>query len=231
MTLYIAIDDTDTISSRGTGKLARSIAGSIAESGYVVSVSRHQLYVHPGIPYTTHNSCAVIHIDSDECNPDTLFSMARDMVLDNFIEGSDPGIACAADHQITSEVVDFGRSAKRSVLTQDDARAVAQAARLLLEGLGGTKDGIIGALAGLGLVAPGCDGRYVMKGGLRQISGETTVEMVLSAGVDEVIAQDGSSLQTGTIIIRKFPKPSRVNKNAILYVEEKDGIYHEAVKN
>lgn len=231
MTLYIAIDDTDILSSRGTGRLARSIAGSISESGYTVSVSRHQLYVHPDIPYTSHNSCAVIHIESDECSPDTFFSMARDMVLDDFIEGSDPGIACAAEDQVTPEVVDFGLSAKTTVLTQDKARSVAKEAGLLLEGLGGTQDGIIGALAGLGLVAPGCDGRYVMKGRLRQISGETTVEKVLSAGVDEVITKDGRSLKTGTIIVRKFPKPSRVNRSAILYVEERDCIYHETVRD
>jgi tRNA(Ile2) C34 agmatinyltransferase TiaS len=231
MTLYIAIDDTDILSSRGTGRLARSIAGLIAESGYVVSVSRHQLYVHPDIPYTSHNSCAVIHIDSDECTPGTLFSIARDMVLGDFIEGSDPGIACAEDHQITSEVVNFGLSAKKTVLTQDKARSVAKDAGLFIEGLGGTNDGIIGALAGLGLAATGCDGRYVMKGRLRQISGETTVETVLGAGVDEVITTEGRSLKTGTIIVRKFPKPSRVNKNAILYVEERDGIYRETVRD
>jgi tRNA(Ile2) C34 agmatinyltransferase TiaS len=231
MTLYISIDDTDTISSRGTGRLARSIAGSLSESGYTVSVSRHQLYVHPDIPYTSHNSCAVIHLDSDECERDALFSTARNMILDDFIEGSDPGIACATDRQITAEVVDFGFSAKKTVLTQDRARSVAKEAGLLLEGLGGTHDGIIGALAGLGLAAPGCDGRYVMKGRLRQISGETTVETALSAGVDEVITKDGRSLKTGTIIIRKFPKPSRVNNTAILYVEEKDGIYYENVRD
>lgn len=61
MTLYLGIDDTDTRESRGTGRLARMIARELSRSYPVMGVTRHQLFVHPSIPYTSHNSCAVIH--------------------------------------------------------------------------------------------------------------------------------------------------------------------------
>ncbi|MDK2890060.1 MAG: hypothetical protein PWR21_692, partial [Methanoculleus sp.] len=62
MTIYLGIDDTDTRESRGTGRLARMIATELARSYTVTGVTRHQLFVHPAVPYTSHNSSAVIHI-------------------------------------------------------------------------------------------------------------------------------------------------------------------------
>ena len=56
MVLYIALDDTDTLDSIGTGRLAREIAEDLAREFPVYAVTRHQLFVHPDIPYTSHNS-------------------------------------------------------------------------------------------------------------------------------------------------------------------------------
>jgi len=53
MTLYLGIDDTDTRESRGTGRLARMIAAELARSYVVTGVTRHQLFIHPSIPYTS----------------------------------------------------------------------------------------------------------------------------------------------------------------------------------
>ncbi|KUK59679.1 MAG: tRNA(Ile2) 2-agmatinylcytidine synthetase [Methanoculleus marisnigri] len=52
MTLYLGIDDTDTRESRGTGRLARTIAAELARSYTVTGVTRHQLFVHPASPPT-----------------------------------------------------------------------------------------------------------------------------------------------------------------------------------
>ena len=64
MTIYLAMDDTDSLASRGTGKLARAVAHTLSEEYDVCGVTRHQLFVYDDIPFTSHNSCAVIHIEA-----------------------------------------------------------------------------------------------------------------------------------------------------------------------
>ena len=46
----------------GTGRLSRMLAEELTKKGLVsnTSVTRHQLLVHPDIPYTSHNSSACI---------------------------------------------------------------------------------------------------------------------------------------------------------------------------
>ena len=44
-TIFLAIDDTDSLESRGTGRLARAIADAIAEEFRVYGATRHQLFV------------------------------------------------------------------------------------------------------------------------------------------------------------------------------------------
>ncbi|HEX3013869.1 MAG TPA: ABC transporter substrate-binding protein, partial [Methanobacterium sp.] len=93
MTIYVCVDDTDNLNSRGTGRLARAIAAELSKKYPVYRVTRHQLYVHPDIPFTSHNSCAVIHIDMDKKEHlDDIFEIAKKGIYDDFIEGSDPGV-------------------------------------------------------------------------------------------------------------------------------------------
>ncbi|WP_243669476.1 hypothetical protein [Methanoculleus chikugoensis] len=90
MTIYLGIDDTDTRESRGgTGRLARTIAAELARSYTVTGgVTRHQLFVHPAVPYTSHNSSAVIHIREEERGTAAaVFATAREMMLADFVEG------------------------------------------------------------------------------------------------------------------------------------------------
>jgi len=229
MTLYIALDDTDTRESRGTGRLARAIARDLQIAGYQLSgVSRHQLLVHPDIPYTSHNSCAVIHVENG-ADADSLFDRVRELMLGDFIPGSDPGLAIAGHDDVDPEITGFGLEAKKSVRTQDEALALAQGFGIRLEGLGGTNGGIIGALAGIGLAASGNDGRYLLFRNLRDISGDIRVEDLLAAGVVMITTLSGESVTTGTVRVRKFPKPAIRNRTPVLFVEEREGIYHEVI--
>lgn len=232
MTILISIDDTDTKESRGTGRLARAIAGALHTHGIVTGVTRHQLLVHPDIPYTSHNSCAVIHLDPENGVqiPD-LMNTVRTIMLDDFIAGSDPGLAMGSIDTITPDIIAFGQDAKHRVLTQDDAIVCAKRNAIPLLGLGGTCGGVIGALAGLGLAASGNDGRYVLKGRLRDYTGEADISDLLSEGIDEIRTTDGSFVQNGIVTFRKFPKPSLRNFKAVLFVERRDGCYHEVVKD
>jgi hypothetical protein len=65
MTVFIGLDDTDNLESRGTGWLARDIAAELSADYPVVGVTRHQLLVDPRVPYTSHNSSAAITLDVD----------------------------------------------------------------------------------------------------------------------------------------------------------------------
>jgi hypothetical protein len=227
MTILVSIDDTDILNSRGTGRLARGIADSLAAYYPVYGVTRHQLFVHPDIPYTSHNSCAVIHVQASGASAaDTIFSLVQQVMLDDFIEGSDPGLAVAPAGQVTPPLIAFGKDAKNTILTQESARRLAENLNICLKGLGGTQDGVIGAMAGLGLAVNLNDGRFLQRGKIRDMVGSCTVQQLLAAGIDEVCTLDGRTLTTGMVIIedQKSPKPCPVNGRTILFVDDRDGL-------
>ncbi len=189
-------------------------------------VTRHQLFVHPDIPFTSHNSCAVIHICEEKPKIATqIFSQAQEVMLDDFIEGSDPGVAIALSDQISPSLVAYGRDAQHMILNQERARTLARNLKIPLKGLGGTEDGVIGAMAGLGLAATGNDGRFLQLGMIRDITTPCEVEDLLAAGVDEVWNITGTRVTEGTVQNPegRSPKPCPVNGRAILFVEEREG--------
>jgi len=227
MTILVSIDDTDNLESRGTGKLARAIADTLAADYPVYAVTRHQLYVHPDIPYTSHNSCAVIHLATNgNADLDTIFATAQRVMLADFIEGSDPGLAVAPADQIAPPLIAFGKDAKCSIQTQEKARSLAKNLGIRLKGLGGTEDGVIGAMAGLGLAFNLNDGRFLQRGTIRDIIGPATVRQLRAAGVDEVCTLDGRTITSGTVMNEetKSPKACPVNGRTVLFVDEKDGV-------
>lgn len=233
MTILVSIDDTDNLDSRGTGRLARSVADALAKDYPVYGVTRHQLYVHPDIPYTSHNSCAVIHVETDAGNgtADRIFAIAESVMRDDFVQGSDPGLAVAPAGQVAPPLIAFGKDAKCSIQTQAKARALAKNLGIRLKGLGGTEDGVIGAMAGLGLAVDLNDGRFLLRRKIRDLQGPATVKQLLAAGIDEVCTLDGRTITEGTVMNeeQKSPKACPVNGRTILFVEERDGALH-AVK-
>ncbi len=226
MTILLALDDTDNLESRGTGRLARAVADAIAEHHPVSGVTRHQLFVHPSIPFTSHNSCAVVHIEADGSGPLAMaLAIAEETMLADFIEGSDPGLAGATLDQVAAAVIAFGRDAQQTVLTQERARRLAANLGIPLKGLGGTEDGVIGAMAGLGLAATRNDGRFLQKGTIRSHTGPTSVDDLLGAGVDEIMTLDGRRVTRGIIMLEegKAAKACPINGRAVLFVDERDG--------
>jgi len=226
MTVYVAMDDTDNLESRGTGRLARAVADDLAETYTVYGVTRHQLFVNEAIPYTSHNSCAVIHLPgAGKASIPEIFERAREIMLGDFVEGSDPGLAVATAEQVSPALVAFGKDAKSTVLTQEKARSLARNLGIRLEGLGGTEDGVIGCMAGIGLASTGYDGRFLQIGGVRKITGPAEVDALLGAGIDAVCTLDGRPVDGGTIWCKegKSVKPCPVGGRAVLYVEEKEG--------
>lgn len=232
--IYVCIDDTDNLNSRGTGRLARAIAGKLSKNYSVFGVTRHQLYVHIDIPYTSHNSCAVIHLDTDNKESiDDIFEIARKEIYDDFIEGSDPGLSIAHESQILPSLVAYAKDAKDTVLTQKRARTLAKNLNIRLEGLGGTEDGVIGSLAGLGLAHIGNDGRYLLKGNIRDLLGLQSVQKLMDAGIDAVYTLDGKLVTEGVVWNdeNKSVKPCPVNGRCILFVDSSEGILKAVKRN
>lgn len=221
--LFIGIDDTDTPTSRGTGNLARQIAAELAVDYRVLGVTRHQLLVDPRVPYTAKNSSTTILLGANgRTDIDAVAARVEAMMREQFKPGSDPGlcIAPAAPAAITA----FGRRVQQEVVEQADARTLAAAHGIRLMGLGGTEDGVIGALAAVGLAACGHDGRYVLVGRVRRLSGPQSVATVLAAGVAEVRTLSGRPVTEGLLLIDKL-RPARRGARPIVFVERVNGYW------
>jgi hypothetical protein len=215
--LFIGLDDTDTLESRGTGHLARQIAAALAVDYPVLGVTRHQLLVDPRVPYTAKNSSAAILLEPNgRVALDPLMERVQALVREHFNPGSDPGLCIA--RYVPEAVTVFGRRAQRDLVTQAGARALAAAHAIPLLGLGGTQGGVIGALAAVGLAAGGDDGRYVMVGRSRDLSGLQPVAAVLAAGIADVRTLDGRSVTKGLILTDEL-RPARRGGRPVAFVE------------
>ncbi|MDP3683689.1 MAG: ABC transporter substrate-binding protein, partial [Ignavibacteria bacterium] len=177
------------------------------------------------VPYTSHNSSASIIFEmTNGENLAELFLRVKEIMLSDFQLGSDPGLCLAVN--IPETITLFGRKAKTELVTQAKARSLALQSGIMLEGLGGTQDGVIGALAAVGLSSGGFDGRYVRIGNLRQLKGEQTFKTILAAGVNDIQTVDGARVPEGVILSDKL-RPSRRGYKAILYVEKhEDGCWY-----
>lgn len=220
MTLFIGLDDTDTTESpTGTGHLARVVMDDLAACQIAsYGVSRHQLLFDPMIPYTAKNSANVVHVLAGASAIPDLVERVEETVRAHCYPGSDPGLCIAAD--ITGEIVAFGQRAKREIVTQDEAKALARRHNVFLRGLGGTNGGIIGALAGVGLASRGNDGRFTQIERSRHVVGTVPVSEVIDAGISEVQTLEGASLSEGMIDTCDRLRPSLRGGRAVLYVEQ-----------
>jgi tRNA(Ile2) C34 agmatinyltransferase TiaS len=218
--VFIGLDDTDTLTSRGTGRLARQIAAALSADYPVLGVTRHQLLVDPRVPCTKNNSSAAITLNVDE-GPDlaALLERVREMMLEDYQPGSDPGLCLAWD--APAAITEFGRRAQRSLVTQAEARGLAAAYGIPLVGLGGDEGGVIGALAAVGLAAGGEDGRYVLVGRSRELDGLQPVSALLAAGIHAVRTLDGQPVTDGLVRIEKL-RPARRGGQAVAVVEWED---------
>ncbi|QLL07937.1 hypothetical protein [Mycobacterium vicinigordonae] len=181
--LLIGIDDTDDLSSPGTGRRARSLLRELADAGLGSSAgaTRHQLLVDDRIPYTSHNSSACLAWRSTGGQPQEVLAEVA-QVAGRFLErvcppDADPGLAVVAPDHLCDPMalIDFGYRAKREVLCAHDARALATALGLHLSGHGGTQDGVLGALAAVGLHLSGNDGLFITLPGLYELPHVATV--------------------------------------------------------
>ena len=205
MRCWVGFDDTDNIDATwGTPALLSGFADELPKHFVEWGLVRQQLPVYPEIPYTSHNSSAVLALDiPDRSVIPELIELAGAYIEQHSATGSDPGVCIAVeDDKAVPALIAFGKLAAVSVTNQAAAYEAARGSHL--SGHGGTNDGIIGAAAGVGLTAWGWSGRLKeykpREGGLRRLGSQTTVRALTDAGI-EVFPLDRNAI---------FPAPDEV---------------------
>src|SRR5262249_8075304 len=147
-------------------------------------ITRHQLLDDPRVPCTNKNGCASLLFEGPAVDGlDPLIEELRAGMREWYKVGSDPGLCVAPE--VPSAVRDFGRRCQRELIEQEEARALASRCGFHLEGLGGTEGGVIGALAAVGLIADGNDGRVVhLDSWPDDLGGPQPVEAIRARGID-----------------------------------------------
>ena len=166
--ILIGIDDTDNQESRGTGHLARLLCRECQQRGMKqFGVTRHQFFLDPRIPYTSHNSgaCIALHCEQGIAAAEFAF----DFVSEHAAAGSDPGLCLAQFDAVNEQVINLSQAATGQIVTMEQAFAAARSASVCLRGLGGSCLGVIGALGSVGLRADGNEGRFIDLPGLRDL--------------------------------------------------------------
>jgi hypothetical protein len=223
--ILICVDDTDNREAGGTGDLALKYKCAIADYGWgsTSPITRHQLYVHADIPYTSHNSAMCFGADiADDCL-EKVIDFGQAFLTAEAEDGSDPGLCVVVSDRLASpkELVDFGRRAKRTVLTKEEAYGTAARLGVHLSEHGGTGGGVIGALAGAGLHLSGSDGRvkgkYYFSADRRVV---TVREICDRTNVEEVRTENRESLgEDETVRLGKKIKSVYLDGKIVLLVE------------
>lgn len=223
MNIFIGIDDTDNLETRGTGHHARMLGQSLVEAGLfdMRSVTRHQLLVDRRIPFTSHNSSACL---AGKCtgNISDLIGHARDFLKRESAFDSDAGLCVAMIDEITPAIVDFGNRAKREILTINDAYRLVSDTFIYLEGFLNTRIGVIGSLAAVGLRAGGNDGRLLWTRNLRETTGDFQIGDFLGhVDVDRVMEKDHSQPVASSVIrISEWCRPVMIGGKITLIAEK-----------
>lgn len=239
--ILVGIDDTDTLDSPGTNHVARAVVRELPPEYRCRRIVRHQLLFDPRVPYTSKNSsCSLLleradgsnAADDDAESLRDLFEHLRESLLARFQPGSDPGLCVCPAAVVADEFVRFGLRCKRSLATQAEAREIAARHDLLLDGLGGTNDGVIGALSAVGLASTGDDGRVVEVDGLPDdLSGVATVEQIAARGVQQIRCRaSGQLIVDGRVDVGKHLRPNLRGDRVVLIVETHESGCWQAVR-
>ncbi|HWB13198.1 MAG TPA: hypothetical protein VG826_28490 [Pirellulales bacterium] len=219
--IFVGLDDTDTLDDPGTNQLARHIVRALSPEFDGELILRHQLLQDPRVPCTNKNGCASIRFrPRAQASTGELIERVRKLMLDWCPAGSDPGLCVA--QSVSEEVVRWGRRCQGELVSQQEAHRVAEGSNAHLEGLGGSRDGVIGALAAIGLMATANDGRVIHLGSseedLFEITGIHPIEVIYSRGVSQIVCpQSGEVVRSGSIDVGKRLRPNYRDGKVVLF--------------
>lgn len=223
MEILISIDDTDDIDSRGTGEIAELIAAGIDANGWGTCgpVTRHQLLIHPDIPYTSHNSSMCFPADISGDMLDTVTNYCRATLGEESAPTSDPGLCVIVPERLKhpEALIEYGCRAKTTVITKEEAYRMASAHDIHLSEHGGTGQGVIGALAGAGLRLSGNDGRFKGKFRIPSRHGIATVREIVRFGIDVVQTPEKRVLaEDEAVFVGEWVKLVLIDRKTVLLV-------------
>jgi hypothetical protein len=231
--IYVGIDDTDTLDDPGTNQLARHLVRELAGQFRGRMILRHQLLEDPRVPCTKKNGCASIELEAmSSYELAQLIDTLRQKMIAWCPRGSDPGL-CVTE-SVPAGVVEWGLRCQRELVTRQQACKIAADFGIHLEGLGGTEDGVIGALAAVGLMATRNDGRVVYYGPVAEdwydVTGCMGIDEILNRGVDEVRTETGEMITAGLVDVGKRLRPNCRQGKIVLYVARNAEPHWEAVR-
>ena len=192
----IGIDDTDAADVPGTGTLARALAAQVEREGFGASlgVTRHQLWESDKLTATDGNRCYALAIETDRDTLD-VEDLVVDFVRARSVRGANPGIALLSRHSDMPHALAFGRRAQQELMKIEEAERYAAESNVLVRGLGGSRSGMIGALAAAGLRGGGKDGRYSDLRGIRELTGRVTAGEIRSrTALERILNDEGEAL-------------------------------------
>ncbi len=227
--LLVGVDDTDGPGTPGTGRNTRALADALGAVGLKpAGVTRHQLLVHPDVPYTSHNSSACIGLQAsrpvaearrEQCVQE-VFERSERFLVEIAAAESDVGLCVAWAEDLPEAATAFGKLAQREVVDAAAARNLASDFGIVLKGLTGARIGVIGALAAVGLRRSGNDGRFVDVGAVRGLDGVVRVRDIREAGVPRVVELDGVALADGERVeTLGWIRPDLIGGTPVLRVE------------
>ena len=227
MRILLCIDDTDNLDSIGTGEIASMIANEIKKRGWgeCSKITRHQLFIHEDIPYTSHNSSMCFTADISQTYLHKIIHFASGFLANESAEGSDPALCVVViDALLEPErLINFGKKAKTEIVSKKEAYDLAELLKVHLSEHGGTGLGIIGALAGAGLRLCGNDGRFKGKIDLDCNGSVMSVRDIISmAKIDVVKDIEGDILDENELVkIEESLKTVLLDGKAALLVCQK----------
>jgi hypothetical protein len=212
----------------GTGWLARRLLDKLVSEGLgePVGVTRHQLLLDPRVPSTTHNTSACLALATPaDADTDGIEACARRFLRDHAPDGSAPGLAIVStslapyDRDALSA---FGTAAKHMVIAQATARQIAPQHGVRLSSHGGNGNGVIGALAAVGLHLSGSDGYFLWLPGIREISSGACsyqhLMRILPVHDARTVAGDRPTPQT-TVEVSRWTRPLLLEGRAVLLLQ------------
>lgn len=200
---YICIDDTDEIGYiKSTGLLSEEIRDYIVKNHSPCSlITRHQLFIHEDIPYTSHNSsmCFTTHLSLEE--KERVITFVIKYIETFSAPSSQPGICIGFEKDIKNkkQLIEYGFAAKQRVLTKVDAYNMSKEINFHLSEHKNGGQGVIGAVAGVALRLYGSDGR--IKGNLKLEKKSIRVKELLEIdSIEAVCLEDKTPIGSNNMV-------------------------------
>jgi hypothetical protein len=235
MNIYLSVDDTDNTASIGSGQLAENLTKKIILHNLAQScsnITRHQLFYHDDIPYTSHNSAMCFKASIEPASLSDLISFSSTYLKNNSAAGSDPGLCIVEESENLKKdvLIEFGKQAKSSIVTKDNAYQLANKLHVHLSEHGGTGDGVIGALAGIGLRLDGNDGRFRGWLQLGKTGDEiSAAKLSENKNVDNVVDENGQPLPSHSVIRIADEKIKTILQNHMQVIPVTSEKYSESI--